>query len=433
MHRKFVIVLFSIQLLLWCIAVGGPVYGQPSGGDTLRMSLKETEAQFLKNNLDLIIQHYSVDQAQAQIITARLFNNPDFSFANVLYNPQTKRFFDTSHDGGEYSAQLSQLIQTAGKRNKNIQLAQISVQQARYQLFDLLRTLRYTLRNDFYKVYFQEQSAQVYQEEINSLAKTLKAFHEQYAKGNIAQKEVLRIQSQLYSLQSELNDLMNGIDDTQSELKLMIRAKPSSYVLPQVDINLEGKNMVSDVPYQRLIDSAYANRNDLKVARSVVDYNNINLKLQKATAIPDVTLSLAYDKQGSYIRDYSSAGIAFSLPFFNRNQGGIKQSRIAVDASKVQLQSQQDQLESELANDYKGALRLENLYNSFDPKFKQDFNHLIQEVFKNYQKHNIGLLEFLDFYDSYKTNTLQLNNLQLNRISSLEQLNFATGTPFFNQ
>jgi cobalt-zinc-cadmium efflux system outer membrane protein len=431
MHSKFVIVLFSIQL--WCIAVGGRAFGQSPGSDTLKMTLKETEAQFLKNNLDLIIQHYSIDQAQAQIITARLFNNPDFSFANVLYNPQTKKFFDTSHDGGEYSAQLSQLFQTAGKRNKSIQLAQIGVQQAQYQLFDLLRTLRFTLRSDFYKIYFQEQSAKVYQEEINSLAKTLTVFQEQYTKGNIAQKEVLRIQSQLYSLQSELNDLMDSIDDTQSELKLMIRANPQSFVTPVVDINLEGKSLVSDVPYQHLIDSANANRYDLKVARSMVDYNNINLKLQKANAVPDLTFSLAYDKQGSYIRDYSSAGIAFSLPFFNRNQGGIKQARIAVDASKVQLQSQQDQLESDIANDYKGALRLENLYNSFDPKFKQDFNHLIQEVFKNYQKHNISLLEFLDFYDSYKTNTLQLNNLQLNRINSLEQLNFATGTPFFNQ
>src|SRR5476651_808629 len=121
MHHKFVIVLFSIQL--WCMAVGGSVFGQTPNSDTLSLTLKETESQFLKNNLDLIIQHYSIDQAQAQIITARLFNNPDFSFANVLYNPKTKRFFDTSHDGGEYSAQLSQLIQTAGKRNKSIQLA----------------------------------------------------------------------------------------------------------------------------------------------------------------------------------------------------------------------------------------------------------------------------------------------------------------------
>ena len=70
---------------------------------------------------------------------------------------------------------------------------------------------------------------------------------------------------------------------------------------------------------------------------------------------------------------------------------------------------------------------------SFDPKFKDDFTHLIKEVNINYEKRNLSMLEFLDFYDSYKTNTLQLNNLQLNRVISLEQLNYVTGTPFFNQ
>jgi cobalt-zinc-cadmium efflux system outer membrane protein len=159
----------------------------------------------------------------------------------------------------------------------------------------------------------------------------------------------------------------------------------------------------------------------------------MNLRLQKATAVPDVSLSLNYDKLGSYSNNFIGAGIAFSLPFFNRNQGNIKQAQIAIDQSQVQFQSQQDQVESDVATDYKTALRLEKLYSSFDPKFKDDFTHLIQEVYLNYEKRNLSMLEFLDFYDSYKTNTLQLNNLQLNRVISLEQLNYATGTLFFNQ
>jgi cobalt-zinc-cadmium efflux system outer membrane protein len=155
--------------------------------------------------------------------------------------------------------------------------------------------------------------------------------------------------------------------------------------------------------------------------------------LQKATAVPDISLSLNYDKLGSYGQDFLGAGIEFNLPFFDRNQGAIKQAHIAVDQSKVQLQNQQSMVESDVVTNYKIALRLEKLHNSFDPRFKQDFNHLIQEVFKNYEKRNISMLEFLDFYDSFKTNTLQLNSLLLSRITSLEQLNYVTGTPFFNQ
>jgi len=408
------------------MAVGSCVFAQDLHSDTLKLGIKEAEKEFLQNNLTLLAQHYNIDNASAQVITAKLFTNPDFNFSNGVYASQVP------HAYNEQTYGISQVITTAGKRNKNIQLAQLGVTQAKYQFFDLLRTLKYTLRNDFYTIYFQEQSARVYTEEINSLSKTMVAFKEQYAKGNIAQKEVLRIQSQLYSLQSEYNDLLLNIDATQSEFKLLIKAKPSAYILPDMQVDSQMPKLES-VPYQKLLDSAYVNRYDLQAAKTAITYSDINLKLQRATAVPDFSLSLNYDKLGAYGQNFLGAGIEFNLPFFNRNQGGIKQARIAVDQSKVQLQSQQDQVESDVATNYAGALRLEQLYNTFDPAFKQDFTHLIQEVYKNYEKRNINLLEFLDFYDSYKTNTLQLNNIMLHKYTSLEQLNYVTGTPFFNQ
>jgi cobalt-zinc-cadmium efflux system outer membrane protein len=425
MHRKFVIVLIPIQL--WCMAViGACAYSQAPNSDTLRVDIKQVEEQFLKNNLTLIAQKYNIDNASAQIITARLFPNPDFNFQNGILN--------STHDAYKnQSVGISQLFTTAGKRNKNIQLAKIGVEQAKDQFFDLIRTLKFTLRTDFYTIYYTQQSAKVYDQEIGSLSKTLAAFKQQYAKGNIAQKEVLRIQSQLYSLQAEYNGLVTGIDTTQSELKMLIKASPDSYIVPLVDSNLNIKESVTAVPYSKLLDSAYVNRYDLKNAHVMVDYNNMNLQLQKATAVPDISFSLGYDKYGSFNNNYVGGGIEFNLPFFNRNQGGIKQARVAIDQSKVQLENQQNQVAMDLATSYKGALRLEKLYNSFDPAFKGDFTHLIHEVYKNYQLRNISLLEFIDFYDSFKTNTIQLNNIQLSKINSLEQLNYVTGTPFFNQ
>ncbi len=427
MCQRFVRALFFALIAL--LPAPLLIKAQPSASDTLKITVKDAEDLFLKNNLQLIIQRYNIDNANAQIITARLFPNPDFNFSNGIHT-------NDASQGPAYKDQsfsISQLFTTAGKRNKNIQLAKISVEQAKYQFFDLLRTLKFTLRNDFYTIYFQEQSAKVYDQEINSLSKTLTVFKEEYAKGNIAQKEVLRIQSQLYTLQSEFNNLEAGIDTVQSEFKLLTKSPPGSFIVPKVNYNLDGKNLVSGTPYQQLLDSAYVNRYDLKLSKITVDYNNVNLQLQKATAIPDFSLAISYDKLGGYGTNFLSGGIEFNLPFFNRNQGNIKQARIAIDQSKVQFQNQQDQVESEIATNYKGALRLEKLYNSFDPGFKDDFNHLIQEVFKNYEKRNISLLEFLDFYDAYKTNTIQLNALQLNRVTSLEQLNYVTGTPFFNQ
>lgn len=433
MYSKFVSVLFYTALLLTGASFKSNAQAPALSADTLKLTLQQSEDLFLKNNLNLIAERYNIANAQAEIITQKLFNNPNISFQHGFYNPADKKIFDISAGNQQYQADLSQLITTAGKRNKNIQLAMISVQQAQNQFYDLMRTLKYTLRTDFFQIYFKQQSAKVYKDEISSLSKTLVAFEEQYAKGNIAEKEVLRIKSQLYTLQTEQASLQSDIDDVQSEFKLLVKAQPGVYVAAIYDPGAARMDDLEKVSYKQLLDSAEVNRPDLKSARTAIEYSDVNLKLQKAIAVPDVTILAGYDKQGSYVHDYNYVGVAVPIPFFNRNQGAIKQARIAIDASKTALVLQQDQVQSQLDNSYQSAARLARLANSFDPKFSIEFNRLIQEVYKNYQKRNISLLEFLDFYDSYKTNTINLNTLMQNRAASLEQLNFVTGTPFFNK
>jgi len=423
----------GLLLMLAGIFFSPLAQAQTVAGDTVTITINQLEALFLKNNLQLIAQHYNINNAEAQIITARLFQNPQFDISNGLYNTETNKFLDVSQTGGEQSIGLSQVFLTANKRIKGINLAKAGVQQAKYQFTDMIRALKFTLRSDFYTVYFQQKSAKVYKLEINSLSDILSAYKTQYAKGNIAQKELLRIQSQLYSLRAELVNLQVGIDTTQTHIKLMTRLSPNSYIVPRYNYELTGKETLAKVPYQQLLDSAFVNRFDLKYAQATLNYNTLNLQLQKSLAVPDVTFSLAYDKQGSYIKNFTSVGVGVPIPVFNRNQGVIKQARIAIAQSNVAVLSSQQRVESDVSINYKVARTYENTYNTFDPDFRASFTHLIQEVSRNYAKKNISLLSFLDFYDSYKVNSVLLNNVELSRVTSLEQLNFVTGTSFFNQ
>src|SRR3569623_1343104 len=86
--------------------------------DTLKLTIGEAETIFLNKNLDLIAQKYSIDSAKATVITAKLYDNPNFSYSNAFYNASTHHFFDP-----EMSLQVSQLIRLAGKRNKSIDVA----------------------------------------------------------------------------------------------------------------------------------------------------------------------------------------------------------------------------------------------------------------------------------------------------------------------
>jgi len=396
--------------------------------DTLKLTIGEAETIFLNKNLDLIAQKYSIDSAKATVITARLYDNPDFSYSNAFYNASTRHFFDP-----EMSLQISQLIRLAGKRNKSIDLAKSGIDVAQYQFYDLLRTLRFVLRNDFYNIYFLEQSSKLYQLEISSLQKIVPAFQDQVKKGFMAPVDVLRIQSQLYTLQAEYDNLQTTIDNIQSELKVLIRANPSAYFLPVATISDVNNQVVSQSDYQSLIDSAIANRPDLKALNANIVFSNYNLRLQKAYAKPDITISANYDRLGSYVQDYNGIGISLPLPLFNRNQGNIRNAKIQTEVNKTLYESGLDKIKGEITTNYITALRAEKLLLGFDPKFEENMKVIIAQVTINFQKKNISMLEFLDYYDSYKQNVLQINQLRFNKMNALEQLNFSVGKIIFNQ
>ncbi|HWK05959.1 MAG TPA: TolC family protein [Puia sp.] len=399
--------------------------------DTVRIPLPEAEKMFLDSNLQLLAQRYNIDANKALVIQARLWPNPNFSIGHTLYSGTLNKFFPTGAND-ETTVGLSQLILLAGKRNKQVQLAQANVKLTEYQFFDLLRTLKYTLRTDFFHIYYLQQSARVYDEEIKALQQIVNAFAQQEGKGYIAEKEVIRIKAQLYSFQSEYNDLLNQITDVESELRLVLQVKPSMYIDPATDSVALGKLDPTQYPLPTLMDSAYRNRTDLQIARANTKISQLNYNYQKALAVPDLSLSLGYDEAGSFLYNYYGIGASIDLPFFNRNQGNIKNAKAQIAGSAAMQRSTQATVEENVATSLQKAFAQQKLYQTIDPKFYADFEHMLHEVLINYQKRNISILDFLDFYDSYKQNTLQLNTVQFNRVSAFEDINYYTGTNFFN-
>jgi cobalt-zinc-cadmium efflux system outer membrane protein len=399
--------------------------------DTLRLSLPAAEKMFLDSNFQLLAQRYNVDANQALVIQAKLWPNPNFQIGHTLYSGTLNEFFPTGKND-ETTAGLSQLIMLAGKRNKQIKLAQANVQLSQYQFFDLVRTLKYTLRTDFFQIYYLRKSAQVYDTEIKALQQISTAFASQEGKGYISEKEVIRIKAQLYSFISEYNDLINQINDTESELRLVLQTKPTHFIDPDVDTNNIASLDPSKYALTTLIDSAYHNRTDLQIAHANTTINELQYKYQKALAVPDLTLSLGYDEAGSFLYNYYGIGASIDLPVFNRNQGNIKNARILIESTRATEKSTQATVDENVARALQKAFDEQKLIHAIDPKFFGDFERLMGQVLLNYQKRNISILDFLDFYDSYKQNTLQVNTIQFNRISAFEDINYYTGTNFFN-
>jgi cobalt-zinc-cadmium efflux system outer membrane protein len=398
--------------------------------DTLHLTLPDAEQQLLQKNIPLLVQKYSIDSAKAGIITARLYDNPQVTFENVLYSHTEKKWFDLGYTG-QNSLQVQQLIKLAGKRNKAVKLAQSGVKLSEYEFYDLLRTLRFSLRDNFYDLYYKQQSLSTYQNQVAFLQKVVKAFTEQKELGNIAPKEVIRIKSLLYDLQHDQLQLQEDIRQTVSDLALLIRIPATVYIVPELPA-LTGKPPVLQYSYEALLDTARHNRYDLKITRESVNYSQLNLRLQKAMAVPDLQVGFSYDKQGNFERNYNGLNVSMPLPFFNRNQGNIKTAKVLAESSKAQLQGQEDQLSHEVALSLESALRTEKLLEDFDPDFGNDYTKMMTEVEKNFKSRNLGLLEFLDLYDAYRSNVLKMNELKYDRLHALENINYSTGSQLFH-
>lgn len=399
--------------------------------DTLRITLPQAEKLFTDKNLSLLAEKYNISIAQAQIIQARLYNNPNIQLSGNMYDPQNKKAFNVSNQTGEYVAGVQQLIILAGKRNKQIQLAGTNVTLAENRFFDLLRTLRFTLRSDFYQAYFLQNSINAYQNQIPTLENLNDTYQKLLVKGVVTLKDAVRIQALLYSLKAEQTSLQNQFNDTEAEIQSLLQNNATWFV-PVSGINVATIPSVKDIPLRTLIDTAFANRYDIKLAQNTILYNQQNYNLQKALAVPDLTLGASFDKRGSFVDNASFLNLAMDLPFFNRNQGNIKASKISIEQSKLLLSKQTFTVENEVQRAYTKALNTDRMLSSIDPNFRNSFEQLLKSVTENFQRRNLSILEFTDFYESYKQNILQLNQLQNDRVQALESLNFTIGKTLLN-
>jgi len=183
-------------------------------------------------------------------------------------------------------------------------------------------------------------------------------------------------------------------------------------------------------PEQQLTDTALVRRADLLARRAEVQRQNLNLNLQRAVATPDLAVGYSYDRFGSYINNYQSVTLGVAVPIFNRNQGNIQAAKAQINIAQAQAAQQQLVVRREVHEAYQVAQRQDELY-QHTSRDTTPFARLIDNIEQSYTKRLISVVEYLDFYEAYKNNVIQLNTLRANRMRAFENVNLATGRTLF--
>jgi cobalt-zinc-cadmium efflux system outer membrane protein len=406
----------------------------PAATDTVRLTLPDAEARFVQNNLQVLAQRYNITAQQALAVQVRLIDNPTITLdQNALQqaihrqgavgdNPDLRR--------NQVAIQAQQLFSLAGRRRAAGRVGQQAAVVEQFNLEDLVRNLRFQLRTTFYDIFYRQQTLRVYNTEIPQLRRTVDLYQSQFEKGNIALKEVIRLKAFLFTLETERVGLVTDQANSQADLHILLRDSTNSAFRPITDPDRIRNLSLTAYPEQQLIDTALVRRADLLSRRAEVQRQQLNLRLQRAVATPDLAVGYSYDRLGSYFDNYNSVTLGVAVPIFNRNQGNIQAAKAQISGAQALASQQQLTVRRDVHEAYQIAQRQDDLYQHTN-RDTTPFSRLIDNIEQGYTKRLISIVEYLDFYEAYKNNVLQLNTLRANRMRAFESVNLSVGRVMF--
>ncbi len=402
--------------------------------DTLHYSMEEAEKVFLANNLSLIAEKLNISQADARILQAKAWPNPNLTVDNIqVYNtPETSPsppLFGHFWENRTFGAQLQQLVYTAQKRKKNIRLEARNKELAQSTFTELLQSLKAEFRQaEAALLYLQEvRGSKLYQlSVVNTLAKSQQG---QLTEGNISQAEMYRIKALQISLQAEINSTFEDIMEKQEFLKNLMAIDSTSYLVLHSSTQPEALvQQLRQYSLSSLLDLSLKHNSGIESASRERSVSDAALSVQKAARVPDVTLGVNYDRNSSNQLDFVGAGISMDLPVFNHNKGNIKVARLEVQKSDVLYKNKVVEVNNAVIKNYAALQKSVQLYEAMDKDYLQKLDGLIGGVSRNFLARNISLLEFLDFFESFSGNKVQYYEAIRNIRQKKEDLNFLTGT-----
>lgn len=382
--------------------------------DTLKLSRQQYEAVFLKQNLVLMAEKFKIDQAEALVLQAKLWPNPNLTLEDVNLWATKKQLsyldeplpsvFGSAAKNTQFSVRLEQQIMTAGKRKKQIALEKVGVKVAEQEFEEFLRQLKYDFRNTLTELQYLQLYSKVFLKQRDLVQNLLTAYKKQFESNYISKGDFMRLQTLQLELSKQIIELDKEQNEKEKDLKILLSITDHASLFVLEDDFTPNLQKLESIEFLNLEDEIFAHRPDVKL----VELENEQLKslliYEKAQAIPDVSFSASYDRGGGVWRSFFGFGLSIDLPFFNRNQGAIKHAHFGIENTTMGFDDIRLRAKAEFNQHYKDFLSALAFYQTIDVDFEKDLDTIFESYTKNFISRNISLLQYLDFQEAYLEN-----------------------------
>ncbi|MEI6534545.1 MAG: TolC family protein [Verrucomicrobiaceae bacterium] len=274
-------------------------------------TLKSLTEEAVNHHPVVAVTRAKYETAVAAVRTAGERPNPTIALAPQIVTPFTKWI------AGTYGVDFDWTVETAGKRNKRLNVAHAQVRAAAANVIDATWTVRSAVRKAFLELYTANQRTKLLNDAITQQAELLNALDERVKAG----AESRSVTSQARLLQAQLR--LQAAEG--AKLTAVARAAlAESLAMPVSGLDRAEFSFAafeSSAPSIPGRLKALTHRADVLAALAAYAAAEATLRLEIAKQFPDLHLNPGYSLDAG--ENKWTLGIGLNLPILNQNQGAI--------------------------------------------------------------------------------------------------------------
>jgi len=360
------------------------------------LSLAHAHQLALERNGDFRSAQFQVDAALGQLKAARELPNPTLGLSTAkistdgvpegttLGNGLLSRAYDSI-------VSLSELIQVS-KRGLLRDSANAGVHVAEFQLDDGRRLLIQGVTQAYVAALLAKEQAQVLNLSAAALRHEAEVAAHRYQAGDLSKADQSRIE--IAAEQDELNAASQEAAEKAAVVALeALIGEPKANGGTTLTDSLES---LASAPAADTDEAAVLKRPDIAAAEAAVNQAELNVTLARHQRIPDVTVSVLYERNPPVQPDTVGVGVSLPLPVLNQYSGEIQGALAAKNQAQARLEKVRVQATADVAAArvayQEAAARLGKYQKSLLPRSAE----VTRSVAYAYEKGGAALIDLLD-------------------------------------
>lgn len=411
------------KIYIWSmLAVGVSLQAQ---NKPFPLSYQEYLGKVSSGNLEYAVEKLNVSTAQADLVAARVFNDPELSVS--YFNNENNKL----QMGEGFAVGLTQTV-TLGKRSAAIGMARSESELTQVLLTDYFRNLQADATLTYLEAVKQQKLYEVKKNAYNNLRQLAESDSVRYTLGKIMEVDAIQSKLEAGILRNEFLQAETDVKNAYAAMAVMMGTfSTDTLYQPVSELQTQHKDFIlSD-----LIATAIDSRSDLVAFYKNTIVAHKAVKVARRENIPDIDLSVEVGKNARVKNEEAPAppftgvtvGVAFPLKFSAMNRGAVHAAKFKEQQTHLQYDQARLQVQTEVLQAYHQYQSLVEQVKHYENGMLQQAKEVLNGKIYSYNRGEVSLLEILNAQRTYDEVQAQYIETLYNYNAALVELEKSAG------